>query len=225
MMNSSFKKTIILFGVVIVVIFICFYFRGTINNNTEDKNDYCYNVAQENNNAVVTLSMGKDVYATGVIISYQDEKYVLSVGHIFDEKTDKIYAESNNKQYTCKLYRQSAKYDLAILEIENCSIEPIEIVNNTCILGETVVAYGNSLNNGISLKTGIVSKFDAVIDDTKTKFVQASVPINEGDSGAPVFNMQGKMLGVFVGKIESAYVEGMSYFIKMGDVIDFLRTV
>ena len=135
---------------------------------------------------------------TGVIIQ---NNTILSVAHLFpDSKTTiSIIAIKVNslEEYELTLLKKDSSIDIAILEgdLEG----DINFYNSDNVkYGDSILKIGNSLGYGLSLDEGIVSSPYKIveIEETQRELIQISMQIYSGDSGAPVFNKYGKLIGI-----------------------------
>ncbi len=88
--------------------------------------------------------------------------------------------------------------DLALLKVE--SDEPLKYVNfgdsEVSRVGDWVMAMGNPLGQGFSVSAGIVSARGRALSGSYDDFIQTDAAINRGNSGGPLFNMDGDVIGV-----------------------------
>jgi len=96
----------------------------------------------------------------------------------------------------------------------------------TLRMGDWVVALGNSLGMGISATHGIVSATGVSVQyDGKVLYnlIQTDAAINAGNSGGPLVNLAGEVIGINSAKISSVGVEGMGYAISMEEAYPILK--
>ena len=96
-----------------------------------------------------------------------------------------------------------ARTDLALLRIKG-SMEPAHLGSSrTLKVGDPVVALGNPFGLGLSLSTGVVSqgarRLVPTANGPRVDFLQLSIPLNPGNSGGPVFDADGRVVGVLAG--------------------------
>jgi S1-C subfamily serine protease len=96
-----------------------------------------------------------------------------------------------------------------------CEIGDSTIINN----GAKVYVVGNSLGEGISITSGIVSDCNRISYGKRTILTDSTA--NPGNSGGPLFNSRGQVIGVMVSK--NSRGEGMSYAIPIDDVLGLLN--
>ena len=88
-------------------------------------------------------------------------------------------------------------------------------------IGESIYVVGNSLGHGTCITSGIVSDRKRMVDGQMLMMTDSAV--NGGNSGGPVFNTAGNVIGLIVSGIDNA--EGMNFAIPSDDVLDFVRQV
>jgi len=90
------------------------------------------------------------------------------------------------------------KTDIALLKVE--ASQPLPFVSfgdsNAARVGDWVIAMGNPLGQGFSVSAGIVSARNRALSGTYDDYIQTDAAINRGNSGGPLFNMDGEVIGV-----------------------------
>ena len=113
--------------------------------------------------------------------------------------------------------------DLAIVKINEMFLttKPVKFADSMSVKnGMKVFAIGNSLGQGTCITTGIVSDKARVLHDGKT-YIMTDCAINAGNSGGPLFNESGEVIGSVVAGITNA--EGMNFAIPCGIVQNFIE--
>lgn len=127
------------------------------------------------------------------------EGYVVTNNHVISE-ADKITVVLNDdRQFPAKLIGHDPKTDLALLKID--AGEPLPAVSfgdsDAVRVGDWVVAIGNPFGLGNTVTAGILSARGRNINaGPYDDFLQTDAPINKGNSGGPLFNMDGEVIGV-----------------------------
>lgn len=106
---------------------------------------------------------------------------------------------SNGNTYPAKIVGTDVKTDLAVLKIDASKPLPyVELGNSDEVEpGQWVIAMGNPFGLGNTVTTGVVSALGRDIGDGPyDRFIQTDAPINEGNSGGPLFNQKGQVIGV-----------------------------
>ncbi|ETD79989.1 Do family serine endopeptidase [Rhodobacter capsulatus] len=143
-----------------------------------------------------------DALGSGFVISA--DGYIVTNNHVIkgeDGNTvaDEISIEfANGKKLDAKIVGTDPKTDIALLKVE--SKEPLPFVSfgdsDTMREGDWVMAMGNPLGQGFSTSVGIVSARNRELSGTYDDYIQTDAAINRGNSGGPLFSMDGKVIGV-----------------------------
>ncbi len=134
---------------------------------------------------------------SGFIISA--DGYIVTNNHVID-KADTIVIELfSGKELDAKLIGRDIKTDIALLKVE--ADEPLPFVNfgdsDISRVGDWVLAIGNPLGQGFSVSAGIISANNRSLrSGPYDDFIQTDAAINRGNSGGPLFNMDGDVIGV-----------------------------
>ncbi|WP_118132540.1 DegQ family serine endoprotease [Oceanicella sp. SM1341] len=133
---------------------------------------------------------------SGFIISA--DGYIVTNNHVI-ESADEISIELfSGQNLDAKLVGTDPKTDIALLKVE--SDEPLPFVNfgdsDLARVGDWVMAIGNPLGQGFSVSAGIVSARNRSLRGSYDDFIQTDAAINRGNSGGPLFNMDGQVIGV-----------------------------
>ncbi|MBE7074907.1 MAG: trypsin-like serine protease [Clostridiales bacterium] len=125
----------------------------------------------------------------------------------------------------CQLVGGSINYDIAVLKVSNpekitnSNAKPVTFFEGDAVVGETIVAVGNPGGIGASVTKGIVSldreERTATASDGITEItfsaIRIDAPINSGNSGGGLFNVNGELLGIVNSKIVDESVEGIAH--------------
>lgn len=124
---------------------------------------------------------------------------VVTNNHVVKNAKTVTVTLSNGDTYAAKIIGTDAKTDLAVLKINAGKPLPyVELGSDAGVQpGEWVVAMGNPFGLGGSVTAGIVSALGRDIGDGPyDKFIQVDAPINEGNSGGPLFDQHGQVIGI-----------------------------
>jgi serine protease Do len=135
---------------------------------------------------------------SGVIISA--DGLVVTNNHVI-EGADKIIVKLNGDktEYSAKLVGRDPKTDLALLRLITKRVWPFVALadSSTVRVGQAVLAIGNPFGLGGTVTTGIVSALGRNIGQGPyDDFIQTDAAINPGNSGGPLFNTQGRVIGI-----------------------------
>lgn len=147
---------------------------------------------------------------TGVLI---DERHVVTVAHVV-AGSDQIYVQAESESARATAIGFDEERDLALLRTDS----PIGSVylplgDFAYQTGDPVSIIGYPLGLEASLVTGVISNDDVTFEDLPlSRFVQVDAPLNPGNSGGPVFNDAGQVIGLVDWKFGDA--EGLSFAIS-----------
>ena len=144
----------------------------------------------EGDHEVYSLGSGFVIDATG---------YIITNNHVIDDAEEVTVTFSDNSKYSAKIIGRDKKTDLALLKIE--SKKPLPFVpmgdSDAMRVGDWVIAIGNPYGLGGSVTQGIISARQRSINAGPfDDFLQTDAPINRGNSGGPLFNMKGEVIGI-----------------------------
>jgi serine protease Do len=125
--------------------------------------------------------------------------YVVTNNHVIAEATKIIVTFSNDRKLEAKVVGRDAKTDLALLKVESAQPLPyVEFGNSeTMKVGDWVIAIGNPFGLGSTVTAGIISARSRNINAGPfDDFIQTDAAINRGNSGGPMFNQNGEVIGV-----------------------------
>ena len=125
--------------------------------------------------------------------------YVVTNNHVIDGADEIRVTLHDNTQLTAKLIGKDTKTDVALLKVD--SPKPLPSVkfgnSDTARVGDWVVAIGNPFGLGGSVTVGIVSARARDINaGPYDDFIQTDASINRGNSGGPMFNLNGEVIGI-----------------------------
>jgi serine protease Do len=124
---------------------------------------------------------------------------VITNNHVIDGANDITVIFADGRKVKAELVGKDEKVDVAVLQIK--SDKPLKFVkfgNSEAIrVGDPVVAVGNPFGLGGTVTAGIVSARNRVIDDGPyDNYIQTDAAINKGNSGGPLFDMAGEVIGI-----------------------------
>ncbi|GGX54722.1 serine protease [Tateyamaria omphalii] len=133
---------------------------------------------------------------SGFVIS--EDGFIVTNNHVI-EGADEITIEFfSGEKLIAKLVGTDPNTDIALLKVE--ADEPLPHVpfgdSDTARVGDWVVAMGNPLGQGFSVSAGIVSARNRALSGSYDDYIQTDAAINRGNSGGPLFNMDGQVIGV-----------------------------
>jgi serine protease Do len=133
---------------------------------------------------------------SGFIIS--PDGYILTNAHVI-EAADEITVKLNDKrEFKAKVVGADRRTDVALLKIEASGLQAVRFGDpNRLKVGEWVVAIGSPFGFENTVTAGIVSaKGRSLPQENYVPFIQTDVAVNPGNSGGPLFNMKGEVVGI-----------------------------
>ncbi|MEM5542186.1 DegQ family serine endoprotease [Sulfitobacter sp. AS92] len=151
---------------------------------------------QDRNNDEGDRPRRSSALGSGFVIS--EDGYVVTNNHVI-ESADEITIEFfSGEELVAKVIGTDPKTDIALLKVE--ASQPLPFVSfgdsNAARVGDWVIAMGNPLGQGFSVSAGIVSARNRALSGTYDDYIQTDAAINRGNSGGPLFNMDGEVIGV-----------------------------
>ena len=137
-----------------------------------------------------------EALGSGFVVS--EDGYIVTNNHVI-EGADEITIEVfGGEKLKAKLVGTDPKTDIALLKVESDKPLPFVTFGNSDLMrvGDWVMAMGNPLGQGFSVSAGIVSARGRQLQGTYDDFIQTDAAINRGNSGGPLFNMDGQVVGV-----------------------------
>ncbi len=133
---------------------------------------------------------------SGFVIS--EDGFVVTNNHVIDGADEILIEFFSGDKLPAKVVGTDKKTDIALLKVE--ADEPLPFVpfgdSDLMRVGDWVMAMGNPLGQGFSVSAGIVSARGRALQGTYDDFIQTDAAINRGNSGGPLFNMDGAVIGV-----------------------------
>jgi serine protease Do len=133
---------------------------------------------------------------SGFIVS--PDGYVLTNAHVIDEAREVTVKLTDRREFTAKVVGIDKRSDVAVLKIDALNLPVVKLGNPDQLKpGEWVIAIGSPFGFENSVTAGIVSATSrAMPDDNYTPFIQTDVAVNPGNSGGPLFNLNGEVIGI-----------------------------
>ena len=169
---------------------------------------------------------------SGFVIT--EDGYILTNYHVIEDANAITVAFVDGKTYPATLIGGEESNDIAVIKIDAEGLTPVVIgSSDDMLVGEQVVAIGNPLGElTFSETVGYVSALNrniTVSASQKINMIQTDCAINSGNSGGPLFNCHGEVIGIVSAKYSSsggyssaASIEGLGFAIPMDDVADMV---
>lgn len=133
---------------------------------------------------------------SGFIISA--DGYILTNAHVVRDAEKIIVKLNDQTEKEAKVIGADKRTDLAVLKVEGSSYSPVHIGNSDKLeVGEWVIAIGSPFGLESTATAGIVSAISrALPSDAYVPFIQTDAAVNPGNSGGPLFNTDGEVVGI-----------------------------
>ncbi|MGH8598990.1 MAG: trypsin-like peptidase domain-containing protein, partial [Gammaproteobacteria bacterium] len=133
---------------------------------------------------------------SGFIVSA--DGVILTNAHVAADASDIVVKLTDKREFDAKVIGVDRRSDIAVLKIEATKLPVVRIGDPSNLkVGEWVAAIGSPFGLENTVTSGIVSaKSRALPDENYVPFIQTDVAVNPGNSGGPLFNMNGEVVGV-----------------------------
>jgi serine protease Do len=133
---------------------------------------------------------------SGFIIS--SDGYIVTNNHVIQNADEIIVRLTDRREFVAKLKGADKLSDIALLKVEATDLPTVKLgVSKNLKVGEWVLAIGSPFGFDHSVTAGIVSaKGRSLPSDNYVPFIQTDAAANPGNSGGPLFNMDGEVVGV-----------------------------
>lgn len=171
---------------------------------------------------------------SGFIVGITDKELLMATNnHVIENGETITVTLIDDSVYEAIVKGTDPVADLAIIAVRISDMDPKSLSavtvaklgdSNKVKLGEMCIAIGNALGIGQSVTVGYVSALDRVIDeDSNTGYIQTDAAINGGNSGGPLFNAKGEVIGINVAKFTDTSIEGMCFAIPISKSLPILN--
>ena len=190
-----------------------------------------------------TSGQTQQMTGTGTGIVMTEDGYIITNAHcVYDNESDYkcgkavsvsvVMGDEAETEYEAQVVGYDLETDLAVLKIDATGLTPAEFGNSDDLrVGELVVAIGNPLGFELFGTTtcGIVSALnrEVTINEKDMTLIQTDAAINSGNSGGPLLNGYGQVIGINSAKMSSTYgsasVEGLGFAIPISDAKEIIE--
>ena len=141
---------------------------------------------------------GREALGSGFFI--RDDGHILTNAHVIYGAKKVTVITNDDKSFEAKVVGTDKTSDLAVLKIENPNKEkfhPVKFGNaDKSRIGDIVLTFGNPYGLGVSVSQGIISAKSRNIGLSEQQYIQTDAAINQGNSGGPMFDLNGEVIGV-----------------------------
>ena len=141
----------------------------------------------------------RKAYALGSGFIIDEKGIVITNNHVIKDADDILVRVNGDKEYEATIIGKDPLSDIAVLQIKSeDTFIPVKLGDsNKARIGDWVIAIGNPFGLGGTVTAGIISARNRNIGMTRYEdFIQTDASINQGNSGGPLFNMDGDVIGI-----------------------------
>lgn len=157
---------------------------------------------------------------SGFIVS--SDGYILTNAHVVDGANVVTVKLTDKREFRAKVVGADKQSDVAVLKIDATNLPTVKIGDpNQSKVGQWVVAIGSPYGFDNTVTSGIISaKSRSLPNENYTPFIQTDVPVNPGNSGGPLFNLQGEVIGInSMIYSQTGGFQGLSFAIPINEAI------
>ena len=171
-------------------------------------------------------STSSAVSGSGFIISA--DGYIMTNYHVIEYAAVYGYDLSvimyDGTSYPAEIIGYESENDVAVIKIDATGLNPVTFgKSENMVVGEDVYAVGNPLGElEFTMTKGMVSALDRYVTtdaNTSINMFQIDAAVNNGNSGGPVYNSRGEVIGIVTAKYSSTGVEGIGFAIPIDDAV------
>lgn len=167
---------------------------------------------------------------SGFLIS--DDGYIITNDHVVGNATKVVVSMTSGENFDAEIIGKDSYSDIAVLKVNKTGLPYIKLGNSDdVIIGEWVVAFGNpfglfEVNQKPTVTVGVVSAMGMKLNSNQNRFyrnmIQTDAPINSGNSGGPLVNSIGEVIGmntlIYTGNSMAGGNIGLGFAIPMNKV-------
>ena len=185
--------------------------------------------------SIISVTQSGKASGTGIIMSA--DGYIITNHHVIENAQAVSVLTNDDKEYTAAIVGSDETSDLAVLKIEASGLQAAEFGDSSVLqVGDSVVAIGDPL--GVTLRgtmtDGIISAInrDLTVNDRTMNLIQTNAALNNGNSGGPLINCYGQVIGINTMKMsnsiadaEAATVEGLGFAVPTGRAVTVINDI
>ena len=173
--------------------------------------------------SIVTVTPSGKASGTGIIMS--EDGYVITNHHVIENAQAVSVLTSDSQEYAASVVGSDETSDLAVLKVEADGLQAAEFGDSSVLqVGDSVAAIGDPLGTALrgTMTDGIISAInrDLTVNDRTMNLIQTNAALNNGNSGGPLINCYGQVIGINTMKMSNFYsssttVEGIGFAIPI----------
>lgn len=186
----------------------------------------------------IEVSSNRGVISSGSGFVYkEDDKYgyILTNYHVIDGGSKFNVTFTDGSDSDAELISGDEYYDIAVLKVSKDKIKSVSTIGNSSNLelGDTVFTVGAPLGKEYmgTITKGIVSGINRMVSvelgsgNYLMEVIQTDAPINSGNSGGPICNIRGEVVGITSSKLSGTGIEGIGFAIPINSVMDVIENI
>ena len=151
-------------------------------------------IIEEAIKSVVTIKTNV-AQGSGFIIA--EKGYIVTNAHVMEGATAATIITYDGETHTVSKIGENTNMDIILLKIDDTSYDPLTLGDSDDVqIGEKVIAIGNPLGLQFSVSEGIVSAIHREGDNGLEAYIQTDAALNSGNSGGPLIDVKGEVIGI-----------------------------
>ena len=183
-------------------------------------------VYQKVRGGTARIGDGERLVGSGFV--FDNKGHVVTAHHVVEQLSTVYVTLADGRSSKATLAGSCEVSDVAVLTLddEQLVVQPLTLADSAQVrIGESVVAIGNPFNLTGTLTSGIVSemgRFVSITSDTETRsvanLIQYDAAVNPGNSGGPLLNAKGEVIGLVIARVDPGRGEGIYYAVSSNKV-------
>ena len=166
---------------------------------------------------------------TGSGFFVSDDGYLVTNYHVIANGTEITVSTYDEETYPARVVGFDEDNDVAVLKIDAPTVSVRLGSSDDAKVGDDIMVIGNALTTlSYTFTDGLISFKNRKINTETNEHInmfQTNAAINSGNSGGPVYNMDGEVIGIASAKFASDEIEGLCFFIPIDDVKDTIKEI
>ena len=159
------------------------------------------------------------MHGTGVI--YKSNGHIITNAHVVKDIKNLTVVLSDGTMMPGTVLYSDEIADLAVVKIDKVGLKPVTMADMSSVeAGKTAIAIGTpvSLSMRNTVTRGIICAVGVSLDDSYYKLIQTDATVNPGNSGGPLLNTRGELIGINSAKFTSVLIDNMAFAIPVDTV-------
>lgn len=178
---------------------------------------------------VSSILNGGTSSGTGFVIS--EDGYIVTNYHVIEGANAvsvSLLSAEDGEEIPAEIIGGDKQTDIAVLKIDKTDCVPVTLGKSTeLIVGELAITIGNPLGSELSgtVTAGIISALNRklTIEGREMNLIQTDASINSGNSGGPLINSYGQVVGITSAKVSTIYGEGLGFAIPIDEALPIIK--